>query len=107
MTRKRNDEWYSTPKAKRKRKPLEITLSERARVALETLAWSAEATLSATVEVLIITAAARARGGARGGEGHVVTDGLARTLPANPSERTLLDDVDAYLAEKAELGPGT
>lgn len=86
MTRKRTGVWASTPKAKRKRKPLEITLSERARVALETLAWNAEATLSATIEVLIITAAARASGG---------------------PGKTLLDDVDAHLAEKAELESGS
>lgn len=48
--------WYSTPKAKRRRKGLEVTLSDEARARLEALADAEGVSLSAMVEALILSA---------------------------------------------------
>lgn len=47
-------EWYSTPKERRHRKPLAITLSPEAREILELLAERAGTSRSATVEALLM-----------------------------------------------------
>ena len=48
--------WYSTPKAKRKRKGLEVTLSDEAREKLERLAARRGESMSRVVESLILEA---------------------------------------------------
>jgi predicted transcriptional regulator len=57
MTRSKDSPWYSTPRAKRLRKKLEITLSSEARAKLDRLAEAhKDRTLSAVVEDLILDA---------------------------------------------------
>lgn len=46
--------WFATPRALRNRKPLSVTLSEEAREKLEAMAAKAGATLSASVEALVL-----------------------------------------------------
>jgi hypothetical protein len=50
----KTSKWYATPRSARKRKKLEITLSDEARARLEILAEKRGLTLSATVEALIL-----------------------------------------------------
>jgi hypothetical protein len=52
-----DSEWYSTPRDKRKRKGVELTLSAEARKRLDSLAKGT--TMSAVVEALIMKAKAR------------------------------------------------
>ncbi len=49
-----DSEWYSTPRGKRKRKGVEVTLSPEARKRLDVLARGT--TMSAVVEALIMKA---------------------------------------------------
>lgn len=46
--------WFATPRALRRRKPLSVTLSDKARERLESLAHKAGLTLSAAVEALVL-----------------------------------------------------
>jgi len=54
-----DSEWYSTPRDKRKRKGVEITLSDDARKELNALAKGS--TMSAVIEAWLMRAAARRR----------------------------------------------
>ncbi len=52
----RTSSWYSTPKAKRKRKGVELTLSDEARAKLKRLARKRGTSMSGVVEELILEA---------------------------------------------------
>ncbi len=56
-----DSEWFSTPRDKRKRKGVEVCLSDEARKKLNALAR--ESTMSAIVEALILGAALRVHEG--------------------------------------------
>ena len=52
----KDSEWYSTPKSRRTRKPIELTLSVAARERLRKLAEKSGESRSAVVERLILAA---------------------------------------------------
>lgn len=54
-----DSQWYSTPRTKRKRKGVEITLSPEARKELDALAKGT--TMSAVIDAWLLRAAARRR----------------------------------------------
>ena len=56
----KSSEWYSTPKDKRKRKGIEVTLSDEARERLDALADQHNVSRSVMVEQLIVSAPLRA-----------------------------------------------
>lgn len=54
MTGRPDSKWYSTPRAKRRRKGVEIMLSDEAREALDTMAERYGLTRSGMVEQLVL-----------------------------------------------------
>jgi DNA-binding TFAR19-related protein (PDSD5 family) len=58
----KKSEWYSTPVAARKRKPMQVTLSDEAQERLEKIVKARKSTKSAVVESLILDASIRVSG---------------------------------------------
>jgi hypothetical protein len=59
----KDSEWYSTPRGKRVRKGIEVTLSDEARDRLERMAKARKVSRAAVIEALIMATPIRDGGG--------------------------------------------